>query len=107
MATSARPQGAPALPPLGTLPGTLTPAEFRRVAAIAREQAGIDLREGKEALVAGRLAQRLRALRITTVRAYLDMLDTPAGRAEMPHLVDSLTTNKTNFFRESQHFAFM
>jgi chemotaxis protein methyltransferase CheR len=83
----------------------LTPAQFQAISTLVYEISGIQLREGKEGLVRSRLAKRLRALNLTTYDAYLAQVDDDAReRAEM---IDLLTTNKTNFFRESAHFDFV
>jgi chemotaxis protein methyltransferase CheR len=69
--------------------------------------AGINLPSGKETLVRSRLARRLRALGLTSFDHYFEFLDSNAGAEEMPRLIDALTTNKTSFFRESEHFRFL
>ena len=93
---------APALSAL-----SLSPAEFREVARLAFEVAGLQLRDGKENLVRSRLARRLRALGLPTFGAYLAHVREDASRRELAEMVDLLTTNKTDFFREPAHFAYL
>jgi len=85
----------------------ITESDFRRVADITRAVAGIDLPHGKEGLVRARLARRLRALDLSSYAAYLDFVASDTGGVELREMVDALTTNKTSFFREPQHFDFM
>ncbi|MBY0461376.1 MAG: hypothetical protein K2V38_29010, partial [Gemmataceae bacterium] len=50
-------------------------------------------------------AKRLRALGLDSVGQYVRLLDgRPAGDPERQEFVNCLTTNKTDFFRESHHF---
>src|SRR5579875_3702900 len=81
-----------------------TLADFRAIAAVLREEAGIFLPEGKATLVYARLAKRLRALSLTSFSEYAELLDGPGGAEERRHLVTALTTNVTRFFREPHHF---
>jgi len=65
------------------------------------------MREGKEGLVRARLVKRLRQLGLTDFGEYLEFIDRDASRGEFLEMVDALTTNKTNFFREPSHFEFL
>src|SRR5918911_2648375 len=79
-------------------------AEFHRIRSLVYRLSGIDLHPGKEGLVKSRLAKRLRALGIATFQDYLAHLERDASGEERAVMVDVLTTNKTSFFREAQHF---
>jgi len=85
----------------------LSPGVFRQVKDIVYESSGIHLKEGKEALVAARLAKRLRVLGLPTLRAYLRFVETDSSGQELTHLVDAIATNYTRFFREPDHFAYL
>jgi chemotaxis protein methyltransferase CheR len=76
--------------------------DFRSLAQLAYEHAGIVLPEAKRNLVYGRLSRRLRALELTTFRDYREYLATHEG--ELQSFINSLSTNHTKFFRESHHF---
>jgi len=67
----------------------------------------IDLRSGKESLVEARLSRRLRQLGLGDYAAYIRHLEGDHSGGERAFLVDALTTNKTSFFREDQHFEFL
>ena len=85
----------------------LTAHDFDRVRRIAHHCAGIAIPAGKEALVRSRLLQRLRERRIATFSAYFDSVESGDGGEERAALIDLLTTNKTDFFREPAHFEFL
>jgi chemotaxis protein methyltransferase CheR len=88
------------------LPGefSLSRDDFRRIAQMIYSDAGISLSEGKAALVYGRLAKRLRALRMQAFRDYCDLVASPEGATERQEMLTALTTNVTKFFREPHHF---
>src|SRR5919108_4803439 len=82
-------------------------AEFHHIRNLVYRVSGIDLHPGKEGLVKSRLAKRLRALGIDTFEEYLAHLERDSSGEELAMMVDVLTTNKTSFFRESQHFDYL
>lgn len=71
------------------------------------EQSGIVLSDSKRALVESRVTQRLRVLKMGGYSAYLDFLGQDASGEELIHLIDVISTNITNFFREEDHFEFL
>jgi chemotaxis protein methyltransferase CheR len=59
----------------------------------------------KKTMVEGRLRKRVRALGMRHLSEYCDYLFERDGlAAEEIHLIDVVTTNKTEFFREPEHF---
>jgi chemotaxis protein methyltransferase CheR len=82
-------------------------ADFRAIAAMLREEAGIVLNANKRELVFGRLSRRLRVLGLRDFGAYRSLLEGPNGAAERAEMVNALTTNLTSFFREPHHFAYL
>ncbi|MCC6928879.1 MAG: protein-glutamate O-methyltransferase [Gemmatimonadaceae bacterium] len=95
-------------PVLGTIGGIeLSDAQFRRVGELVTRISGIQLPPGKESLVRSRLAKRMRILGVASVSDYLDLVDRDASRTELAEMVDVLTTNKTSFFREADHFRLL
>jgi chemotaxis protein methyltransferase CheR len=85
----------------------LSAADFRRVAELTKDVAGINLTPGKEGLVRARLARRLRAHACASFADYLDLVAADRTHGELKEMVDALTTNKTSFFREAQHFDYL
>jgi chemotaxis protein methyltransferase CheR len=82
----------------------LTMADFRQIAAILHDDAGISLSESKAALVYARLAKRLRVLGLSSFRDYCAIVSNGNAVDERQKLVAALTTNVTKFFREKHHF---
>ena len=78
--------------------------DYRRIAAMIYDDAGIDLGPSKAALVYSRLAKRLRALELASFRSYCDLVEAADGRGERLEMLTALTTNVTRFFRERAHF---
>ena len=50
-------------------------------------------------------AQRLRALRLSSFREYIDRIEKDAD--ELEEFCNALTTNLTSFFRENHHFEYL
>ncbi|MGJ5819007.1 CheR family methyltransferase [Paludibaculum fermentans] len=86
---------------------TVQPGEFKKIQSLTYEVAGIDLREGKEALVGARLNKRIRELGLKDVSSYLSLVEADRTGVELIALIDALTTNFTSFLREPQHFEFL
>ncbi len=81
-----------------------TNKDFRDVQSLVKSYSGIDLNDGKEDMVYGRLTRRLRALNLSSFKDYLRLVkDHPEGD-EMLHFTNAMTTNLTAFFREPHHF---
>lgn len=83
-----------------------TDADFSRVQALIYQRAGINLHEGKHAMVYSRLSRRLRETGHTSFHDYLGWLETHDG-TEWQEFVNALTTNLTAFFREQHHFEIL
>jgi chemotaxis protein methyltransferase CheR len=82
----------------------MTSAEFSSLAALIHEKSGINLGALKMELLGARLGKRLRALKMASVRDYQRLLQEDASGLELERLVDVVTTNKTEFFREAKHY---
>ncbi len=79
-------------------------SDFRAIAAVLREEAGISLPDGKAPLVYARLVKRLRTLNLTNFADYVALLRTADAVDERRFMLTALTTNVTRFFREPHHF---
>lgn len=82
-------------------------ALFRRFCDLAYQKAGIFLKEGKESLVAARIAKRLRVLGLVDDRQYLNYLEQDNSGDELVQFLDAISTNYTSFLREREHFDFL
>lgn len=67
----------------------------------------INLGADKKELVARRVHKRLRALNLADYAAYCELLRSPSGEDELTDLLDVISTNVTDFFREPRHFQYM
>jgi chemotaxis protein methyltransferase CheR len=76
--------------------------DFRNLVQLAYQFAGIALTENKRNLVYSRLSRRLRALGMTSFRAYREFL--ARDEREIESFINSISTNHTKFFREEHHF---
>lgn len=97
--------GAPSIP--STL-SRLSQNEFHKLSALVFKECGINLPIAKKVMLESRLNKRLRTLKIGSFGAYLNLLTSEAGMAqELINMIDVVTTNKTDFFREPHHFTFL
>ncbi|MGJ5180834.1 CheR family methyltransferase [Bradyrhizobium oligotrophicum] len=86
----------------------LTDRHFRSVATLIESQIGIKLPPAKRVMIEGRLQKRVRALKHASVNEYVERLfEDGQLEAELVDLIDCVTTNKTDFFREPSHFEFV
>src|SRR6202012_3117006 len=86
----------------------LSERHFRAIAKLIEGQVGIKLPAGKRLMLEGRLHKRVRALNYVNLNEYVETLFEPGQLdGELTHLIDVVTTNKTDFFREPSHFEFM
>jgi chemotaxis protein methyltransferase CheR len=85
----------------------LSASQFSTISRIIHERCGICFPTGKEVLVRSRLMKRLRVLGLSSFDQYLRYIDEDSSGNELATMIDALTTNKTNFFREPHHFEFL
>ncbi|MES2197159.1 MAG: CheR family methyltransferase [Pseudomonadota bacterium] len=86
----------------------LSERHFRLIAELVDEQVGIKLPAAKRLMIEGRLQKRVRNLNYSDINEYVEHLfDEKHFETELIHLIDCVTTNKTDFFREPTHFEFM
>jgi chemotaxis protein methyltransferase CheR len=86
----------------------LSDRHFRSIAELVEEQVGIKLPAAKRIMLEGRLQKRVRALDYSDINEYVEHLfDERNFETELIHLIDCVTTNKTDFFREPSHFIFL
>jgi chemotaxis protein methyltransferase CheR len=85
--------------------------DLNRLRSLIYERSGINLGADKKTMLELRLKPRLRALDLPSYADYCNLIFSPvnhdAHEQEMIHLLDAVTTNKTDFFRESGHFDYL
>ena len=82
--------------------------DLRYFCTIIEERAGIYLKPGKHDLVRTRLRSRINAHGLETFGDYRKLLKgLSKNDTEWQEFTNLLTTNKTDFFRESKHFEFL
>jgi chemotaxis protein methyltransferase CheR len=81
--------------------------EFNFISKLVFTHSRIFLGTDKKALVTARLNKRLTQLGYSNFHQYCMLLSTPAGKEELPQLLDLITTNFTHFFREPKHFEYL
>jgi len=89
-------------------PAVLGDKDFDRLGKFIMSQYGIKMPPQKKTFLQGRLQKRLKELKFSDFAAYIDFVFSSRGRIEeLPCMIESVCTNKTDFFREPVHFDFL
>ena len=88
-------------------PCELSPASFARLAQFITAELGIKMPESKSTMIQSRLLRRVSSLGLASIDQYVDHLFAPQNQAEREHFINAITTNKTDFFREPEHFTYL
>ncbi len=81
---------------------------FKRLSDFIYTESGIKMPYSKKTMLEARLQKRLRSMELDSFNEYCSYLFSPEGIAkELVHMIDVVTTNKTDFFREPQHFEYL
>jgi chemotaxis protein methyltransferase CheR len=87
---------------------TLSNDDFKRLSSFIYKEYGIKMPEVKRTMLQSRLHKRLRELKMTNYKDYVDFVFSKEGQDnEVIHMIDVVSTNKTDFFREPVHFEFL
>ncbi len=90
-------------PPVSDLDDRL----FAELSDLIHRLCGITLHEGKRELLQARLGKRMRALGLATLREYLEHVRRDDAGVEITAMLDAISTNKTSFYREADHFVYL
>jgi chemotaxis protein methyltransferase CheR len=86
----------------------LSNSDFERLRELIYTESGINLSADKKTMMEIRIKRRFQSLNIARFEEYCEHVFTREGREdELVHLIDVITTNKTDFFRESAHFDYL
>lgn len=95
-------------PNLKRFDARLTDKDFERFSRLVYNHCGIKLPSHKRSMLEARLRKRLRAHNLNNFEDYADMVFTREDSTEeLVKLIDVVTTNKTDFFREPAHFDYL
>lgn len=86
---------------------SLSDREYEYLRQIVYQHSRINLGTDKTEMVARRVQKRLRALGFEDFEQYCAHLKADPGGEELTQLLDVISTNVTEFFRESEHFDFL
>jgi len=86
----------------------LSNADFQKISAYIYANFGIRLSAEKRIMVQSRLQSRLKELNLSDYAEYTNLVfNSVPPHPELTNMVDRITTNKTEFFREPAHFEFL
>lgn len=93
---------------MNTFKAALSERDFKRLSKFIHSECGIKMPDSKKTMLESRLQKRLRRLKLASFTEYCDYLFSPQGiENELVHMIDVVTTNKTDFFREPGHFDYL
>ncbi len=79
--------------------------DFKALAQLIYQEAGINIHSGKMALLKSKIAKRMRSTGISTCPRYLEYLR--ENKDEVVEFIDAVTTNHSFFFRENASISVM
>jgi chemotaxis protein methyltransferase CheR len=81
---------------------------FHRLTSYIYDEMGIKMGENKRVMLQARLAKRIRIVQLDSFEAYCTYLFSNEGqREELASFIHEVTTNKTDFYREPNHFTYL
>lgn len=87
---------------------TLSMADFERLSRFIKAELGINLKAEKKCMLETRIRKRCNKVGMTSLKEYCKYVLSSEGlEHEMDSFIDLVTTNKTDFFREPNHFDYL
>jgi len=81
---------------------------FNRLSTYVTQEYGIKLPLSKKSMLESRLNKKVKSLGLHSYKEFLDFIFSDEGKqGELFNVIDLITTNKTDFFREAAHFHFL
>ena len=94
--------------PENLLSVTMSENDFSLFSELIENLCGIKMPRVKKTMLEARLRKRMRALGLRSFREYWNYIDSPKGKKiELVNMIDVVTTNKTDFFREPAHLEYL
>jgi len=88
--------------------GVLTEKQFTHFASLITGLIGIKMPPRKKNMLQNRIMRRLRALNMDSFEDYYNyVFKDKMLNSELEDLINAVTTNKTDFFREPRHFEYL
>ena len=84
-----------------------TDEEFECFRKLVLAELGLNWAGDKKYLLYARLQRRIQSLKLTTFRDYHEYLQNQNNGVERQHLYNAVTTTKSGFYREKQHFELL
>jgi len=92
----------------GTAVCEMSANDFCRLSEFIHSHYGIKLPDSKKIMLESRLRKRLYALHMKSYEEYSRYVFSKSGlENELVHMIDLVTTNKTDFYREPMHFDYL
>jgi hypothetical protein len=86
----------------------MTASDFELLSRFIYGHCGIKMPPAKKTMLEARLQKRLKLQGIASFHKYCEyLIHSPDGSDELVHMIDAVTTTKTDFFREPVHFTFL
>ncbi len=92
---------------VNTFSKELNDLEFNKLSSFIYSNYGIKMPYAKKSMLQARLQSRLRETGMESFKEYCDYVFSSSDDLEIVHMIDVVSTNKTDFFREATHFDFM
>ena len=90
------------------MPAKLNSKDFARLSEFITKEFGIKMPDIKRIMLQSRLQKRLKELSFDSFSDYVEYLFSKKGmEEEVLHMIDVVSTNKTDFFRENVHFEYL
>ncbi len=86
---------------------TLSTEDFSRFCDFLQRASGIKLSENKQYLVSSRLNRLLDLNKIPSLKTLLETIQKPGQNILLQQVVDAMTTNETNWFRDEYPFKIL
>ncbi len=81
--------------------------DFHKLSSFIQQETGIKMPDHKKVMLQGRLHKRLRYLQIPSFKDYVSYIFEEGGKDEIINMINVVSTNKSDFFREPIHFHYL